>query len=257
MSVNLVSVSQQFLTPQLIAKIASALSVDKNLIGKAITALIPGLLGSLAHVASSQAGEKKLAEVIDRQDPNILDNLASAIGGSGQQLLINSGINTMNSLLGGSTVRDLAGALGKFTGMGQSPIWSLIGMVAPAVLALLGKQKAEQGLDASGLASLLAAQKGSLAAAMPSGFADLLGFARIPGFAAADSKPARRVQATVDETTGATKSASFPGWLAWALGLLVAALIAWWLLAHRTTNVVDQATITDRAVQYLTVGGAT
>jgi hypothetical protein len=42
MSVNLVSIAQQFLTPQLIAKIASALSLDKNLIGKAITALIPG-----------------------------------------------------------------------------------------------------------------------------------------------------------------------------------------------------------------------
>jgi len=254
-NVNLVSLAQQFLTPELIAKIASALGVDRSLIGKAVTALIPTLLRSLANVASNQVGAKKLADVIGQQDPGILDRLASAIGGSGQQALTDGGINSLNSILGGSTVRDIATALGKFTGMGQSPTWSLIGMLAPAILGLLGKQKTEQGLDASGLANLLAAQKGNVSAAMPSDFADRLSSAGVPGFAAATTKPAQRVQAAFDETARAAKSASFPGWLGWALGLLVIALIAWWLFADRTADVVDQTAMPEQAVEDLTVDG--
>ena len=258
MNVNLVSLAQQFLTPELIAKIASALGVDRSLIGKAVTALIPTLLGSLAGLSSTQDGAKKLAHAIGQQDPGTLDSLSSALGGSGQQALTDGGINSLNSLLGGSTVRNVAGALGKYAGIGQSPTWSLIGMLTPAILGLLGKQKKEQGLDASGLAKLLAAQKSNISSAMPADFANLLGPAGIPGFAASNAKPAQSAQAAFDEGANAAKSSPFPGWLGWALGLLAIALIAWWLLGdRRTADVVEQPkTTADKTVQDPTVDGA-
>ena len=255
-NVNFVSLAQQFLTPELIAKIASALGVDRSLIGKAVAALIPTLLGSLAGLSSSQDGAKKLAHAIGKQDPGTLDSLASAIGGSGQQALTDGGINSLNSLLGGSTVRDVAGALGKFAGIGQSPTWSLIGMLTPAILGLLGKQMKEEDLHASGLAELLAAQKSNISSAMPADFANLLGSAGIRGFAAANAKPAQSAHAAFNESASAAKPSSFPGWLRWALGLLVIALIAWWLQGDRTAVVEEPKTTADKTVQEPTVDGA-
>ena len=112
MSVNLVSLASQYLTPDLIAKIASALGLDRSLVGKAVTALTPSLLGSFANVASTQDGARKLASAVSQQSPNILDSLASTIGGAGQQALINGGMSTLSSLLGSSAVPALAGAVG-------------------------------------------------------------------------------------------------------------------------------------------------
>src|SRR5262249_56757272 len=85
-----------------------------------------------------------------------------------------SGLGSLRSLLGGSSLSALSGALGKFAGLNPSSSSSLLGMVAPMLMAILGKQSAEQGLNASGLANLLSEQKDHISAAMPSGFKDAL-----------------------------------------------------------------------------------
>ena len=43
MSINLVSLVSQYLTPELVGRIATALGVDRTLVGKAVTALAPAL----------------------------------------------------------------------------------------------------------------------------------------------------------------------------------------------------------------------
>ncbi len=129
-------------------------------------------------------------------------------------------------------------------------------MLAPAVLGLLGKQQAAQGLDASGLAQLLASQKSNISAALPAGFSDLLGAAGLPGFAAAGAQAARATQSTVSQASRAAPSSAFPSWATWVIPLLVAAAIAWWFLGHRGTEVAEQAkTPAEQAVQTLSVGG--
>jgi uncharacterized protein YidB (DUF937 family) len=56
MATNLVSAVMQFLTPDMIAKIASVLGLDRNIAQKAIAGAIPALLASFADVASSPNG---------------------------------------------------------------------------------------------------------------------------------------------------------------------------------------------------------
>ena len=256
MSVNLVSLAQQYLTPDLTAKIASSLGLDRSLIGKAATAAVPALLGSFANLASTQDGARKLANAVRQQNPDIMDSLASAIGGMGEQAHVNNGISTLRSLLGGTAVPALADAVGKFAGIDQRPSASLIAMLAPAVLGALGKQQTGQGFDASSLAQLLASQKGNISAALPSGFADLLGTAGVPGFAAAGAQAACTAQSKISEVSRAATWSAFPSWVSWVIPLLVAGAIAWWFLGYRGTEVAEQAkTTAEQAVQNLTVGG--
>ena len=75
MSINLVSLVTQYLTPALIGRIAAALGVDRTLVGKAATYLAPVLLRMLAGVASTPAGAQRLADTVEHQDPSILENL--------------------------------------------------------------------------------------------------------------------------------------------------------------------------------------
>ena len=129
MSVNLVSLVSEFLTPNLISRIGAALGLDRILVGRAAVALGPAILGSLSHAASTSEGARKLANTVSQQSPSILDTLASMIGGAGQQTLVKDGINALGTLLGGSAVSALAGAVGRLTGIPQGPGSSLIGIL--------------------------------------------------------------------------------------------------------------------------------
>src|SRR5664279_5490084 len=102
MSINLVSLVSQLLTPAVIGRIAGALGVDRTLVGKAATYLAPVLLRMLAGVAATPAGARRLAATIEDQEPSILENLESAIGGTGEHSTVKDGITALESLLGGS-----------------------------------------------------------------------------------------------------------------------------------------------------------
>jgi hypothetical protein len=257
MAVNLVKLISQFLTPDLIATIARALGLDTSVAGKALGAAVPGLLGGLAGVASTPGGSRKLFDAVSGQRPDTLEGLASALGGSGKDTLIKNGGSMLSSLLGRSAVPALAGAVSNYAGLGQGAGSSLLGLLAPVVMGVLGKQKATNGLDASGLAQLLASQKDNISAALPAGVADALRAAGLPGFsamAASGAQPARVVRSEVTQAARAPRS-GLPSWATWVIPLIILAAIAWWFLG-RGANVVDQTkNATGQAVQSLSVGG--
>ena len=71
MATNLVSVVMQFLTPDMIAKIASVLGLDRNVAQKAIAGAIPALLASLADVASTPNGARQLTNTLTQQSDSL------------------------------------------------------------------------------------------------------------------------------------------------------------------------------------------
>ena len=143
------------------------------MVGKAISAAVPSILAGLTgSVAKNGAGQ--LTNVLAKQDPSVLSNLGNLIGGPGQQSLIDSGTNALSSLLGGSSMNALTGALGKFAGLSGGQSTSLLGTLAPVVLGQLAQTQKSSGLDANGLTNLLNSQKNNIAAALPPEFAKLL-----------------------------------------------------------------------------------
>ena len=252
MSINIVSLAAQFLTPDMIARIASALGVDKSLAGKAISAAVPSLLGGLAGVAGTQDGAQKLFQAVTQQPPSVLDSLAGMIGGSGQASLVESGTKALGSLLGPAVVSGLGGALSKYTGLGGTASSSLLGLLAPVVMGTLGKQASAGSLNAGGLASLLASQATNISAALPSGFADTLrGTGLLNSFGAGVAGANQAAQPAYSSADRAVKQASgFPGWAQWALPVAAIAALAWWFLGNNASNVAQQAkSVTTQASQ--------
>jgi hypothetical protein len=255
MATNLVSVVMQFLTPDMIAKIASVLGLDRNVTQKAVAGAIPALLASLADVASSPNGARQLTNTLTQQSSS-LESLRNLVGGAGQNLLVESGSNMLSGLFGGGTLDTMAQTLGKFAGIGEGTSKSMLGMLGPVVLGALGQQQRSAGLDAGGLASLLTSQKDQIAAAMPSGLADQLSAAGLidgvagsaRSAAAAASAAGGRIAEASERTvyqagqaaSAATRSTATSQWPYWLVAALVLGGLGWFALGRSGEDTVAQ-----------------
>ena len=255
MAANLVSVVMQFLTPDMIAKIASGLGLDRSVAQKAIGGAVPALLASLVDVASTPNGARQLSSTLAQQQPGSLESLKSLIGGSGQNKLAETGSSMLSGLFGGGTLDTMAQTIGKFAGVDGGVVKSLLGMLGPVVFAALGQQQRSAGLDANGLASLLGSQKAQIASAIPSGLADQLSAAGLidraagsvrSGAAAASAAGSRiasaseRTVAGASQAASATTSAAMSQWPYWLAALVILGGLAWYALGRQAGETVAE-----------------
>jgi Bacterial protein of unknown function (DUF937) len=256
MATNLVSVVMQFLTPDMIAKIASVLGLDRNVVQKTIAGAIPALLASLADVASTPKGARQLTNTLTQQSDS-LESLRNLVGGAaGQNLVTETGTNMLSGLFGGGTLDTMAQTIGKFAGIGEGTSKSLLGMLGPVVLGALGQQQRSMGLDASGLASLLTSQKDQIAAAIPSGLADQMSAAGLidgateslrSGAAAASAAGGRMAEASertfsraAESATTAARSSATSQWPYWLVAAAVVGGLAWFAIGRSGEDTVAQ-----------------
>jgi len=268
MATNLVTLVMEYLTPDLIGRIATALGLNRNNAQTAIGAAVPALLAGFSGVAAQPGGAQKLVDVA-KQQTGALSSFANMIGGQGQTSLIEKGTQMLSSLFGGQDQTALAGAVGKFAGVGQGASGSLLGMLAPVVMGTIGQQRQQQGrsLDASGIAGLLASQKDNIAAALPAGFGNLLGgtslldalgsAARTATAAGSEAARASASAASVVSDTGrrtadAAASAS-RNWLYWLVPIAAIAALLIYFLGRPAEQVVQQGVT---PAQSLMVGGS-
>ena len=199
MAANLTSVVMQFLTPEVIEKIASFLGLDRTAAQKAAGGAVPALLAGLSDLVSAPTGTSQLSRLLSQQSGGSPTDL---LRNTGPQALAETGANMLSGLFGGRTMDTMAQVVGRFAGIGDSGGKSLLSVLGPIVLGALGQQQRSAGLDADGLASMLRSQKDQITAAIPSGLADQLGVAglidtaesRLRSGAAAASSGASRIE---------------------------------------------------------------
>lgn len=185
MSTNLVSYVMRFLTPDMVGRMAAALGLNRSDAQSGVSAAVPALLAAFTGLADKPGGAQSLVNTI-KQQSGVADNFASMIGGSNQASFIDRGSSLLTSLLGSHDASALSGAVGRFAGLGQPKATSLLGMMAPLVMGLIGKQIGTRGIDVGSLTSLLASQRDQIAQALPGGMGQMLESAGIAG-----NEPAR------------------------------------------------------------------
>ena len=160
----------------------------------AIPALLAGLLGAL----SKPSGTKALGSIM--KDQNMLGSVSSMLTGTGTQSMVGTGINGLTSLLGEGKLSSLVNAIGGFSGISQGQSRSLIGMLFPVVMGVLGRDQRGGTGNVDGITRLLKSQKQEIAEAMPAGVASSL---RSSGMLdALDETPSRpRTAASATSTT--------------------------------------------------------
>ena len=237
MSTSLISSVMQFVTPDLIAKIAPALGLDRSTVQKAAGAGIPAILASLAGLASKPGGAQQLSSALERVQPGALDNFLGAIASPTQAAQSSEeGADLLSSLLGSGHLNALTSAIGSHVGINASKSESLLGMLGPIAIGALGQQQAKSGLDAKGVVNLLASQKDQIASALPSGLATymrdsgLVGAASAAGQRTADMGEAAMI---ASRQAAAATSQQMPTWPFWLAGLAILAGLGWMYTANR------------------------
>lgn len=233
MATNLVSSITQVLSSNFVSRVASSLGLDAAQVEKALQAGAPALLAALTSLVSKPAGAAALNGAVAQQQPGVLTSLANMIGGSGQKALIDTGVSTLTSLLGGATTSALTNAVGQYAGIGEGGSKSLMGVLGPVVMGVLGQQQRASGLDATGLANLLASQKDNIARALPAGFASYLsGTGILDRITVPTARPEPAYARS--PSTSTTK----PSWLLPALGVLAIGALAWYFFSGPATQTV-------------------
>lgn len=132
--------------------------VEKEKTAAAASGIVNTLMGALAKNTQSTEGAKSLDNALEQDhDGSVLDDVMGMLSGQkaaaqNERMLNGSGI--LNHVLGnkqGGAIQMIS----KLSGLDSSKTGSLMTMLAPVVMGALGKAKREQGLDMTGIASLL------------------------------------------------------------------------------------------------------
>lgn len=220
---NLVKMIQDQLSGDVLNKLSSVLGADPEATSSAASAAVPTLLGGLASLASSDDGVRKLTNTLSSFDAGSFGNFASMLGGDSGSL-ITKGSSLLGSLFSDSIITTAANAIGRFTGLSQGTIKSLLAMLMPTVLGKVASQWKSQGGTQSALTSLFADQKKHIADAVPAGFslADMPGFGTATDAARLASRTTRR-----PVEVGAHSAPSLASWLLPLALLLAGAFLLW------------------------------
>jgi Bacterial protein of unknown function (DUF937) len=232
MAINLVSLVQQYLTPQLVGALARAVGVNEAVAQKLVAAALPAVLAALGTAAAAPGGAQKVSDAISNSDPDLLSKLSGAMT-SGNPQLLNEGANLLSGLLGGGGLASLAGALSQYAGAPQGAAQPLIGAVTHAVVGTIGQQDPSNWSDPSAILSMFNSQKSAISAALPPEVSRALsGTGLLAGLGGAAAAAAHSATATVSSAATAASStassaarsaqaASSSGFPMWAIILIV------------------------------------
>lgn len=157
--------------PQL-GQMASSLGVESDQMEGMVAAALPALLGGLTNNASTPAGAGSLLQALQKDhDGSLLD--ASDLLGS---IDATDGGKILGHIFGGQQ-SNVEQTLAQRTGSNQSLIAQLLPLLAPLVMAWLGRKQRSTGVDAGGLGDILGQQRQQTQQSMPdlSDLLDLLG----------------------------------------------------------------------------------
>ncbi|MFN2501091.1 MAG: DUF937 domain-containing protein [Pyrinomonadaceae bacterium] len=143
-----------------IDQISQQVGAEPSVVNSAIQAALPSILGGLAGNAGTPRGAESLNNALERDhDGSILDNLGD-LGGMifGEQQAppprqADAG-GILEHILGGRQER-VAEDVSSQTGLSGGQIQQILMMLAPIVMAYLGRQKQQQGVGSNGLGGLL------------------------------------------------------------------------------------------------------
>ena len=159
MALNIIDLIKGQLGPALISQAATQFGESESGISKAISALLPAVVGGMANNADKPS---VVDAITGASSGGMLGNL---LGGTSNNSLISSVL----AVIFGDKVGDITNAVSSFSGVNNSTSSSLLNMVTGATLGSVGKYAADNNIGASGITNLLHDQKGIVSSLLPAG----------------------------------------------------------------------------------------
>jgi OmpA-OmpF porin, OOP family len=221
MSLNLIDLAKDYLTPDVLAKMSSLVGESPAATQKALGAIVPSLAAIACNQASVPGGASKILGLLNSSglDSSVLSNFSGALnGGSATEGLLKTGSNLLNGLLG-EKVGAVANVIASSSGIQVLSATKLLGLVAPLLFGLLGKHVVSGEVTAATLPGLLGSHRDTIQQFAPAGLAGALGLSSNSNLCGA----ATRLPAVSPLAMSVTKE-GFPIWK-WLLLLAIVAVL--------------------------------
>lgn len=147
--------SGQLANDNVLKHLSKSTGADSSQIQEAMKLGLPALMQAMGKNASSEEGALSLAKALDNHKDDKTDNIEEFLKNVDKE----DGSKILNHILG-SKNKSVQRNLAKQTGMKADQASDLMAQLAPLLLGTLGKQKASQNLDTSGLMGMLAGAMG-------------------------------------------------------------------------------------------------
>lgn len=163
MSINLIDLIKGQLGPATVSQAATQLGESESGISKAISALLPAVVGGFAN---SNTQSELFSTVKEAASSGVLSNLLGNLSGS------DSVISKILSLIfgDGDKLAAITNSVSSYAGIKTESTNSLLNLVTGATAGTLGKYAVENNLNVSSFGNLLSDQKGILSSLLPAGF---------------------------------------------------------------------------------------
>lgn len=159
MSLNIIDLIKGQLGSALVTQAASQLGESESGISKAISGLLPAIVGGLAN---------------NSDNPSVLDAISNApsqgiLGNLVGLATNNTWVQGLLASIFGDKLNGLVNSIATYAGISNNSSASLLNLVTGATVGSVGKYAADNSLDQSGISSLLNDQKGIVSSLLPAG----------------------------------------------------------------------------------------
>ena len=138
----------------IVRNVAGQLGVNENQASSAVNMAIPAILAGMTRNAQSPQGAASLNNALEsKHDGSLLENLSGMLQGHSSELQ-SDGDGILGHVFGNNRTTVEQG-IAKKSGLSLSKIGPLLAIVAPVVMAYLGKEKRQTNTGAGGLGDLL------------------------------------------------------------------------------------------------------
>ncbi len=179
MAINLLELATNAISNSISDNISGMIGEGGNATQSAISSGLPAILAGLMSKAQSPGGAQEIFNQLDQHDGSILNNLSDSLFGSNQSGLLNMGASIANMIFG-SRQSGVLGTLSRLAGFKSSSAAStILNLLGPIVMGLIGKQRAQGNLSVDGIKDLLLGQKEHISNALPNDMRESLGVSHI------------------------------------------------------------------------------
>ena len=148
-----------------LSQMSRQLGADEQTTAQAISMALPMLIGGLARQAESPTGAQAINQALEQDhDGSLLDNVSALFGSATSGA---ADVAVPRALNGAGILEHVLGrkrepvqqGIGRATGLNSQQISRLLIMLAPLVMAYLGRRKRETGAGATEISSDLQAER--------------------------------------------------------------------------------------------------
>ncbi|MCX8531379.1 OmpA family protein [Chryseobacterium luquanense] len=159
MSLNIIDLIKGQLGSAFVSQAASQLGESEAGVSKAISGLLPVIVGGLAN---------------NSDKPSVLDSISNAssqgiLGNLFDSTSNNSFISGLLTSIFGDKLNGIVNAIATYAGISNNSSASLLNLVTGATVGSVGQYAADHNLDKTGISSLLNDQKGIVSTLLPAG----------------------------------------------------------------------------------------